>query len=94
VHPVSHHSAAVQQPGFCQQERPYTDGADAPTVESPMADPIDQLAIATDIVHIAGAWDNQRVDRVSVERAHRLGRDTNAVRVVTRPPWTERTEHW
>ena len=80
MHPVSHHSAAVQESGFCQQERPDTDGADAPTVESPIADTIEQLAIATDIVHIASAWDNQRVDHVSVEPAQRLGRDADTVR--------------
>jgi hypothetical protein len=76
---MRHDAPAVQESSLRQQERPDADGTDAPTIGSPTADPVDQVAITTDIVHIAGAGDDQRVDRVSSERLERLGRYADAV---------------
>src|SRR5262249_52956097 len=66
-------------PGLRQQERSDAHGADPPASESPAPNPADQLAVATDIVDIACSRDDQRVDRVSIERTDWRGHDTHAV---------------
>jgi hypothetical protein len=76
---MRHHSPAVQQAGLGQQKRSDTHGADASTVKRTMLNPADQLAIATDLLDSAGARNDQRVDRVSIEGADRLRRDPHAV---------------
>src|SRR5215510_10181052 len=79
MHPMRHHSTAVQQPGLRQQERTNTHRADAPAVTSVIPNPACELAIAPNVLHIARPRNDQRVDPASIKYADGLRYDTHTV---------------
>src|SRR5262245_2533172 len=79
MHPMRHDSTAVQQPGLRQQERTNTHRADASAVTSVIPNPACELAIATNVFHIARSRNDQRVDPASIKYADGLRYDTHTV---------------